>query len=200
MFKFDSGLAVPASDVECVPVIKEQVRDIDLVLGYCRSRNVVVQAGGNVGLWPNYLSKLFKTVYTFEPDSQNFCCLAWNTRLKENIIRMQAALGDKPTMVGMERFPENVGKHTVNGPGIFPMMTIDSLGLQECDLIYLDIEGHEPQALFGARSTLARFHPVISLEDNGLADQALLVESYAMLSRMGYKHVATVHRDKVFAC
>ena len=159
-----------------------------------------MQAGGNVGLWPNYLSKLFDTVYTFEPDSENFSCLAWNTRARKNIIRMQAALGDKPTMVGMERFPENVGKHTVNGAGVFPMLTIDSLGLQDCNLIYLDIEGYEPQALFGARSTLARFHPVLSLEVNGLADQTKLLEAYAMLERMGYKHVATVHRDEVFAC
>jgi FkbM family methyltransferase len=201
MFRFDGGLAVPAADQICLPSSREEVGDIDIVVGFCKAREVAVQAGGNVGLWPNHLAGDFNTVYTFEPDPQNFSCLAWNTRMRPNVIRLQAALGDRPVLVGMNRVSDNIGAHQIDGAGIIPMLTIDSLGLTACDLIYLDIEGHEPQALFGARNTLARFKPVVAVEDKNLCTVAgLRNEAFAMLERMGYREVGQLHRDKVFAC
>jgi FkbM family methyltransferase len=201
MYRFDGGLAVPASDQVCLISSREEIGDLDVVVSFCKGHDVAVQAGGNVGLWPNQLSGDFQTVYTFEPDAHNFACLAWNTRMRTNIVRMQAALGDKPGLVGMHVFENNSGAHQVEGPGIIPMITIDSLSLPACDLIYLDIEGHEPQALFGARNTLARFKPVVAIEDKNLcAVPHLRDEALAMLERMGYRQVASLHRDKVFVC
>lgn len=194
------GLAVPTSDRECVAALKAESGDIDQVLEHCKARKVVVQAGGNIGLWPLLLASKFETVYTFEPDSQNFSCLAWNTRECENVVRLQAALGEAPKLVGMHRTPDNIGAHTVNGAGILPMMSIDQLCLPHCDLLYLDIEGYEPQTLLGARNTLARFHPVISIEDKGLADGEKRSEAFQMLQYMGYRKVLELHRDKVFVC
>lgn len=194
------GLAMPVSDRECMAALKREVSDIETVLTYCRSFHVAVQAGGNIGVWPLHLASKFDTVYTFEPDSQNFACLAWNTRDCENVVRLQAALGEAQKLVGMNRTPENIGAHMVNGAGIIPMLSIDSLRLPHCDLIYLDIEGHEPQALMGARNTIARFHPVLSIEDKSLCDPQKREEALYMLQAMGYRMVAELHRDKIFVC
>lgn len=191
---------MPVSDRECLGALEREASDIDEVLTYCKSFHVAVQAGGNIGVWPLRLASKFDTVYTFEPDSQNFACLAWNTRGFENVVRLQAALGETQKLVGMNRTPENIGSHTVNGAGILPMMSVDSIGLPNCDLLYLDIEGFEPQALLGARNTLARFHPVISIEDKGLCDPQRREEALRMLQAMGYRKVADLHRDKVFVC
>lgn len=179
--------------------LRRESPDVDSALAYCKAFNVAVQAGGNIGVWPLRLGSRFQTVYTFEPDAQNFSALAWNTRERENIIRMQAALGDRHAMVGLNRTPENIGAHTINPTGgIVPMMTIDSLVLPACNLIYLDIEGYEPQALFGARKTLARFKPVIGIEDKGLSDKDQRDEAIGMLIRMGYHLAEELHRDKIF--
>jgi FkbM family methyltransferase len=47
---------------------------------------------------------------------------------------------------------------------MIPTLTIDSLGLERCDLIKIDIEGMEPFALRGAAKTIERFRPIISAE------------------------------------
>ena len=40
------------------------------------------------------------------------------------------------------------------------------LGLIECDLLYLDIEGEEYNAIKGSTSTIMASHPVIVIEDS----------------------------------
>lgn len=42
--------------------------------------------------------------------------------------------------------------------------TIDSLNLARLDLLKLDIEGMEPQAIFGGKETIGRCRPVLSVE------------------------------------
>jgi hypothetical protein len=43
-------------------------------------------------------------------------------------------------------------------------MTIDSLGLEACNIIQLDVEGFEQYAIAGAVKTLEKFRPVIVAE------------------------------------
>jgi FkbM family methyltransferase len=45
-------------------------------------------------------------------------------------------------------------------------VTIDSLGLDQCDFIKLDLEGAEPLALSGAIETIKKFYPTILFEHN----------------------------------
>ena len=49
----------------------------------------------------------------------------------------------------------NVGMHRIGkiGEGNTKTTTIDSLELNECDLIHLDAEGHEVPILYGAADT-----------------------------------------------
>ena len=107
--------------------------------------DVVVQAGGNCGMYPTLFARLFKTVYTFEPDPLNFYALVQNCQ-DDNIIKMQAALGDVHTMIEVRRASmTNVGMHTV-APAIgakIPQLRIDDLKLDACGLFQLDIEGYE---------------------------------------------------------
>lgn len=45
-----------------------------------------------------------------------------------------------------------------------PVITLDSLALRDVTAIKLDVEGHEYEALRGARKTLARCRPILSIE------------------------------------
>jgi len=69
------------------------------------------------------------------------------------------------------------------------MCTIDSLNLEKCDLIHLDIEGYEGKALLGAANTIQKFKPVIIIERNSGA-------SY--LESLGYRKVDTTRMDNIF--
>lgn len=169
---------------------------------YVPEKNVVVQAGGNCGFYPKQYAKLFKTVYTFEPEWLNFHCLSRNVT-ERNVIKSQSCLGDKPGLVYMNVNYKNVGKTHVDGPGTVPVSLIDNLALTECNLIHLDIEGYEYFALLGAINTIKSFRPVIVIEmwdslDNRFGE-SINQQTTDLMSELNYRLVTTLHgSDKVY--
>jgi FkbM family methyltransferase len=191
----------PDHDEDCHPVIQSQSHDIDTVLDYVQAFDVCVQAGGNVGLWPKILSEKFHAVYTFEPDSENFNCLVANVP-ESNVIKFNAALGEAPAFIQVgspdAAHKNNCGAYQVLGQGIVPVMTIDSLDLNHCDLLYLDIEGYELFALEGAYETIRDYHPVISIEQKNLPLMYGLHKESAtdwLIQTFDYEIAERIHRD-----
>jgi len=165
----------------------------DGYLEFCGSRDVVVQAGGNCGLYPKLFAKYFKRVYTFEPDALNFHCLVNNCQ-EQNIIKINAALGDTNKLVGINNGSKgNSGAFTINSVGHIPTFTIDQLGLDKCDLIQLDIEGYELHAIKGGAETIKKYKPIISME-------TVIDETDRILRNNGYKKVKEVGSDKIYRC
>ncbi len=198
-YTFKRGILWPVEDTETIAMLHLMVPDIEVVLEHCRKFRVVVQAGGNCGVWPEKLGKRFDTVYTFEPDPVNFRCLCANAPA-ENIYKFNAALGCKHGGVDLVRDPKRVGAHYVKGDGPIPTMRIDDLMLDVCDLIYLDIEGYEWFALAGAVDTIHRCRPVIVLEDKKSSERYDIREGAAVervQDKLGYKIAARTHRDVI---
>jgi FkbM family methyltransferase len=143
---------------------------IDAALEYVKARDVVVQAGAHVGIWPLQLSACFKRVYTFEADEVNFRCAALNID-DDSVILIKAALGAKVGTLPWSRSLSNTGKHKIDtkgrglAAGTVAVVTIDSLDLPACDLICLDIEGYEQAALKGGTATIEKYRPVVLIED-----------------------------------
>ncbi len=131
-----------------------------------KHRRSVVQAGGHIGIFPMELSKVFKRVYTFEPEYENFSCLVRNAT-GENVFPQRAALGAINGGRKLTVQPRNTGGHQMtHEPGDVPMLRIDDLGLADCDLLLLDLEGYEFFALLGATATIMRTRPLIIVEQN----------------------------------
>lgn len=175
-----------------------RVTDIDVAIKHCRKTAVAVQAGGNVGMWPLRLSKFFSCVHTFEPVPAIFTALSTNIERVPGIIAHNALLSSEAGRVipfsirsgGVSRAVAEVGEANSS----FTATTIDALNLPCCDAIFLDVEGHELDALAGARETIRQYKPTITLEawnDN--------VKHYsdAMIA-LGYVSVAKVHGDYIF--
>lgn len=143
----------------------KRVTDCDVVAAHARTKGVAVQAGGHCGLWARQLAKTFALVHTFEPVPEMFACLMRNTIYVQNILLHNTALGAEQAMVKIA--PRSGGKSKVlesSSSSDIEQVTIDSLNLPRCDLIYLDIERYELEALAGAKETIAHFRPVIALE------------------------------------
>src|SRR5690606_31779742 len=85
---------------------------------------------------------------------------------RENVVFTQAALGSGASFIAMDRWcgPQNPGANRVMAGGTIPVMSLDSLQLKDVDLIQLDIEGYEMNALEGASNTIDRCRPVVCLE------------------------------------
>jgi FkbM family methyltransferase len=131
-----------------------------------KNRRVVVQAGGNAGMYPRMLAEYFAWVYTFEPTPLSFYCLTQNCQ-RDNIVKMQCALGDVAGTVGYVNHENNTGVNTVHTDvvdGMMPQITLDSLNLPMVDLIALDVEHYEEKVLIGAKETIIKFKPRIVME------------------------------------
>ena len=162
------------------------------ILEQVNNKSLVVQAGGWQGVYPALLSDIFKVVYTFEPDPVNFYCLTANCQ-KHNIFKFQAALGQSTgSAVYEEVETSGQGRIQQHQPWIMPvyntykvpMLSIDSLSLEECGLIMLDTENLDYQILLGAINTIQKFKPVIITEKSFKHDLNLKI--IELLMQLGY--------------
>lgn len=147
-----------------------------------RNFDTVVTGGTSCGMHARFYAKKFKHVYAFEPDPLSFHCMVNNTQF-DNVYKLNAAIGHGNGLVGIQRHdPTNVGMNSLTNAGEFkiPMMSIDSLNLQSCDLIQLDVEGFEQYAIAGAKNTINNFKPVIVAERFGTQD------AQDFMSELGY--------------
>ena len=196
--KFEGG-------AEALKWNRKELSSIDEVMRYVNGCAVVVQAGGNLGIFPKRLAELFHVVYTFEPDQELFVKMTKNAP-EANIIRFQAALGSKRELIGTSRVRRDgktnihEGITHVSGPGVVPTLLIDDLNLPACDLVYLDLEGYEPYALMGAEQTLRRCRPVLAVEINKSAGFMGFTKDSVrrMITSMGYEFKIKIRSDEVF--
>ena len=195
------GWLWPDTDEACWDWLQKELDAPEIISKFCKNNSVVVQAGGNCGLFVKPYASLFETVYTFEPDPKNFYCLV-NNVYEENVIKMQACLGNEHKLVGLKIKKYNAGVTRVStDPGMVPSIMIDDLALSGCDLIHLDIEGYEFFALQGAINTIKKYKPVIAIEWlgyerlYGLNGESIL----AWLDELGYREVGKVYSDVVFS-
>jgi len=155
--------------------------------------DVVVQAGGCLGMYPRLLARNFTKVYTFEPDPLNFHVLTLNCQ-DPNIVKFNCALGHEHFLVSLHRrSTSNVGMHGISlrKDEKIPVMMIDDLALDECDMICLDVESYESAVLLGALNTIDKFRPVITCE-NGNDDILNILSPY------GYDTHTTSVSDTIY--
>jgi FkbM family methyltransferase len=122
----------------------------------------------------------------------NFGCLNLNVS-EENVHKFQGVLGNERRTVNLELSTDagghNLGK-TVNN-GNYLMFRIDDFGLNNCDLIALDVEGFEIEVLKGAVETINKYKPIIAAEVNWSNCSEFLLT-------LGYNKVAEIDGDWVF--
>lgn len=203
-FKTVNGYQWPERDEDCAAVVFNYVQDMELALSHCQDFRAAIQAGGNCGVWANYLADKFGAVFTFEPEPDNYTCLIHNA--KRNVAAFPYALGDRNARTTVE-FPEgvrNYGAVQVSGPGSGNI--IMTLGdevvpaYHPIGFIQLDIEGYEPYALNGLKRIIKQYKPVIMLEDKGLTKRWGLEEGWSIdyMKALDYKFHTRVNRDNIF--
>jgi len=185
---------------------KEAARDIPFFLRMVEGRNMVIQAGGAMGLYPLMLADHFQRVVTFEPDPENWDCLRANLKARDGLKRINAwhaALGATPGECVMDRpNPLNCGANrTVQGEGDIPVLTIDGMRWTgKIDAIWLDVEGSELAALKGAEQTIREHSPVIVTEELGNGERYGVgptdIEDW--LATLGYEREAGVGNDRYY--
>jgi len=192
--------AWPEFDTKLIQVF-DQVQDINKIMPFVSPQRTCIQAGGACGAWPKMFAQHFDLVYTFEPEPTNFECLLMNCN-EDNIICIPSALGESMGEVALhldDCESTNAGAWYAYGVGNTPMCTIDSLNHVDVDLIQLDVEGYELEALRGAYETIRETLPVIVLEEKRLPhmNRPAGLASAWLAAEFGYEVVMRVHRDVI---
>lgn len=181
----------------CFKFVQRGLPDIDIAARMCPDRRVAIQAGAHAGFWPRRLSQLFRMVYAFECEPVLFECARLNLKRWQvkNVTLSQRGLSstEGPSFMHPHR---SAGSWTVGADGSVPiaLTTIDALRLTTLDALYLDIEGHEVDALQGGAETIKRCRPMIHVEE--LPDSAAAIEIH--MASIGYVRTATAHKDVIF--
>jgi FkbM family methyltransferase len=193
------GLYWPAADQETRAAVTSTLPDVHKFVQFCPKRGIAVQAGGNVGVFPKELARHFKQVITFEPDAVNWECFQRNVT-EPNIIGRKMALGDAPGRMAVEHNAFNPGASYLTAGNDVEVITLDSLDLEGCDLLQLDVEGFELKALKGAEATIRKYSPVIVLEQKGLGEKYGDSDSATTewLTKIGYRKADAIHRDVIY--
>lgn len=197
------GFIWPEGDQMSKPAALVEVQHMGDFIEHVQRRNVVVQAGGNVGVYPANLARHFREVHTFEPDPGNYACLSENIKQvkRAKIVAWNAALGDRDGTCGLKSQDHtNMGAVQVAGDGDVEMRRLDSLQLPACDLIWLDVEGYELNALMGAEKTIETHWPAVIIEDNGLSANHGIPKGAAIdwLHERGYVFTLKRGNDKLY--
>ena len=194
------GWVWPKDDVRCWRCFQRQYNLPQSIIRHVKNKKVCIQAGGNTGVYVKQFADVFETVYTFEPETVNFYCLTENLKNCNNVETLNSFLGQqnqKPTNIiryDTKKDP-NTGKFKIGeDAGTIPVIAIDTLNLRSCDLIQLDIEGGEYNALLGAVETIKEFKPVICLE--WFENQEKL---FNLLTSLNYKEIDNLQSDRIFA-
>jgi hypothetical protein len=78
------------------------------------------------------------------------------------------------------------------------VVTLDALGLPECAIIKIDVEGMEPQVLSGGAETIERCRPVIYFEAKTGAGTKACIEFLRQRDYSLYWHFAPFFRPRNF--
>jgi FkbM family methyltransferase len=180
--------------------------ETDLFKQVIRPGMAVVEVGANIGAHTVFLAQAVWPagwVLAFEPQRIVFQTLCANLALNSiiNVDARQVAVGDAngTLLVPMFDFSKEnnfggvwLGTHTKGEP--VPVVTLDSLNLIRCDFLKIDVEGMEKQALDGAVATIARFKPVMYVENDRPDKSAELIRAIDALGYQMFWHMAPLFR------
>ncbi len=225
-------VAFPANDrylhealAECGDYCLEEMQTYSAIVP---SGATVLDIGANIGLMSLLFSKLVGEagkVHAFEPSVFTNGLLAYNVSLNgcRNVVRHRKAVSDS---IGETDFvdPEASLIDVLNFGSISldtrvrknygrmvptPVVTIDSLGLDRCDFIKIDVEGYEAAVVRGGEKTIGKYLPFISLETGNPADDLtwlpclldlgyrVFVSMFHLFSASNFKNRDISHLDSV---
>jgi FkbM family methyltransferase len=155
-----------------------------------------VDVGSHIGFYTMGLAPGFKRVIAFEPSRFQFGWLQRNRALNayDHVECVHSALGDAAGTAtlnvlsyegGLNSLAPEVaeGKRVIDNYMV-PVEVLDDRGLDDIDLLKIDVEGFEVPVLHGAALSIAASRPVILIEVWAEAERRRDVQ--AVLGAMGY--------------
>jgi FkbM family methyltransferase len=175
--------------------------ETNILCALIRPGDLVLDVGANVG---NSMLAFAAAVgqsgrvISFEPQPMPYMCLCANIALNSlvhYVTPVPMAVGARPGSIAVPLLDptkvDNFGGVSLLDTHTTPtqdvgVITIDSLNLDSCRLIKIDVEGMESEVLAGAKETIKRHRPIIWAEQLDHRD-GTRAEMAGVLKELGYK-------------
>jgi FkbM family methyltransferase len=196
--------------------------------------DIGAHAGGHTLIFKHLNPSL--EIHSFEPQSEVFKVLYYNISYNnlQNVILYNKAvankniittLSDKVIELEFDPLTATVNSKVVsaiykglgynnfggvqlgeNGQTV-KTITIDSLNLDKCDFMKIDVEGAECLVLLGAQETIKKCKPFIWFESNyqkldertNIKFDAVNVDIFKLLKKLNYKNILQMDKDNYLA-
>lgn len=162
------------------------LRDYKSWFRHINKFGTVIQAGGNCGMYASFYCKFFQNVISFEANPytfhalkknvEPFNCKCYNCALSDNTIKLNLDIKHKTNTGAHYITDEELQEYIIE----VSSMKIDDLNLSELDLIHLDLENHEINAIKGAYNSIEKFKPIIISEMEILDELSLIGSGYKL--------------------
>lgn len=167
-----------------------------------RPGDIVLDCGANVGVFTRVaLDRGAQKVIAIEPAPENVECLRRNFPSEiasGRVVVYPKGVWNKDDFLTLYVDPHNsagdsfvIERQGSTGVAKIPLTTIDELvaelKLPRVDFIKMDIEGAEAKALAGAKGTLEKFKPRLSIATEHEPDDARTIPAAVLAARADYK-------------
>jgi FkbM family methyltransferase len=170
----------------------------------------VMDLGGNLGIVSVYLSKRTGKqgkVYVFEPDEKNFNLLSQNVVLNkaDNVTPVKKGVWNRNGTLEFfsggnytssfhktDYIEKGKSKYAVKKVTVTTMdNAAKDLKIKKLDLVKIDIEGSEIQALEGGEKTIRKFKPDLIVEAHIIGGKSTAAGVHEILKQYGYGKIVT---------
>jgi FkbM family methyltransferase len=185
--------------------------EVELFAQMIAEGDVVIEAGANIGahtLWFARHVGIKGAVFAFEPQRLVYQLLCANMALNSivNAHCFNVALGPAPGQVVVPVIdptqPNNFGGLNIEGHARgepVPLVRLDSFDVPRLKLIKVDVEGMEQKVLEGATGLIARFRPLLYVENDRSAQSNALIKYIDSLGYNMFWHRPMLFNPKNFA-
>jgi FkbM family methyltransferase len=189
-------------DIEVDGRCDDEMLDVLLDLVDIDDRNVV-DVGANIGNHTLAFAQKAAHVFTFEPHPITYRLLQLNIGGRNNVTAYNRGASNQTGTLRAVSPRSNFGATAISdrplGEGelefTFNLVDLDSVPeLRDIALVKIDVEGHEIQALQGARQLIAREKPIVVIEQNQDQIRNGRSQCYDLLQELGYSNFYSIDR------
>lgn len=192
---------------------------------YIKQAKTILDIGAHIGSHTIAYASINPTanIYSFEMQNEMFKLLSINTIANKTgtqtrIKLFNNAVGNDNKMVEMDTGdpinshqccvfnyyskPENNEKYNFGalslgrGGNQTQMISIDSLQLEGCDFIKIDVEGFEYAVILGAINTITKYKPVIYYEKNS----RVMTPAMCVMANLPYRNSDIYNVERLLTC
>jgi FkbM family methyltransferase len=175
-FTNDPSFAWHINNGKSEPYTPDEKSIVERFLFLFPERNrTYIDVGAHIGTTVLPYSRLFKTVYAFEPNSESYNLLEQNVKLNNinNVIMKNVGISNKNTNGELIKHGDNSGCYYFkeNTEGTVKSIILDEQLISDVDFIKVDTEGSELLVLQSAEELLKKYKPLIHVEVNGHSEK-----------------------------